>query len=131
MIETRADRPTRITLGADKGYDAADFVNDLHALPVTPHVACNTARRRSAIDGRTMRQPGYAISQTIRKRIEEGFGWSMEIGLTGRIRLRGGSGSIWPSTSWRRPSTSCCCQKSPECKRQPDKRIEPPFATLG
>ncbi len=91
MIETRADRPTRITLGADKGYDAADFVNDLHALAVTPHVACNTARRRSAIDGRTMRQPGYAISQTIRKRIEEGFGWSMEIGLTGRIRLRGGA----------------------------------------
>ncbi|UHC17838.1 IS5 family transposase [Methylobacterium currus] len=89
MIEKRANRPTRVTLGADKGYDAADFVNELRAMAVTPHVACNTAGRRSAIDGRTTRQPGYAISQTIRKRIEESFGWSKEIGLIGRIRVRG------------------------------------------
>ena len=75
MIEPRADRPRAITLGADKGYDAADFVNELRAMNVTPHVAQNTSGRRSAIDGRTTRHAGYAVSQRIRKRIEEAFGW--------------------------------------------------------
>ena len=71
-------RPTgrhRVTLGADKAYDVADFVADLRALNVTPHVAQNTTGRRSAIDGRTTRHPGYAVSQRGRKRIEEAFGW--------------------------------------------------------
>jgi len=89
MIEKRADRPNRITLGADKGYDAEDFVNELRSMNVTPHVARNTAGRRSALDGRTTRHPGYAVSQRIRKRIEEGFGWSKEFGLLRRIRVRG------------------------------------------
>jgi hypothetical protein len=65
----------RATLGADKAYDTADLVADLRALNVTPHVAQNTSGRRSAIDGRTTRHPGYATSQRIRKRIEESFGW--------------------------------------------------------
>ena len=51
MIEARADRPSRITLGADKAYDAQDFVNELRSMNVTPHVAQNTSRRRSAIEG--------------------------------------------------------------------------------
>ena len=68
-------RPTAITLGADKGYDAEDFVNELRSMRVTPHVARNTSGRRSAIDGRTTRHPGYVASQRIRKRIEEAFGW--------------------------------------------------------
>ena len=89
MIEKRADRPNRITLGADKGYDAEDFVNELRSMNVTPHVAQNTAGRRSGIDRRTTRHPGYAVSQRIRKRIEEGFGWSKEFGLLRRIRVRG------------------------------------------
>ena len=89
MIEKRADRPNRITLGAEKGYDAEDFVNELRSMNVTPHVARNTAGRRSALDGRTTRRPGYAVSQRIRKRIEEGFGWSKEFGLLRRIRVRG------------------------------------------
>ncbi len=89
MIEKRADRPNRITLGADKGYDAEDFVNELRSMNVTPHVAQNTAGRRSGIDRRTTRHPGYAVSQRIRKRIEEGFGWSKEFGLMRRIRVRG------------------------------------------
>ena len=89
MIEKRADRPNRITLGADKGYDAADFVNELRSMNVTAHVAQNTARRRSAIDGRTTRHAGYGVSQRIRKRIEEGFGWGKEFGLLRRIRMRG------------------------------------------
>src|ERR1700674_1502224 len=66
----------RITLGADKAYDVAGFVADLRAYKVTPHVAQNTTNRRSAIDGRTTRHPGYAVSGRIRKRIEEVFGWT-------------------------------------------------------
>ena len=85
MIEKRADRPGRITLGADKGYDAEDFVNELRSMNVTPHIARNIAGRRSAVDGRTTRHPGYALSQRIRKRIEEGFGWGKEFGLLRRI----------------------------------------------
>ncbi|MBK1664501.1 IS5/IS1182 family transposase [Rhodospirillum rubrum] len=72
----------RITLGADKGYDVRAFVKDLRTRTVTPHIARNeqrkedgTLRRRSAIDGRTTRHPGYGVSLRIRKRIEEVFGW--------------------------------------------------------
>jgi hypothetical protein len=75
MIEPRADRPQAITLGADKAYDAEDFINELRSMKVTPHVAQNTNGRSSAIDGRTTRHGGYAVSQRIRKRIEEAFGW--------------------------------------------------------
>ena len=71
----RSDRAQAITLGADKAYDAEDFVNELRSMRVTPHVAQNTSGRRSAIDGRTTRHGGYALSQRIRKRIEEAFGW--------------------------------------------------------
>src|SRR6202049_5288892 len=77
-LEMVAARPGnhRITLGADKAYDVAEFVADLRQYNVTPHVAQNTANRRSAIDGRTTRHPGYAVSGRVRKRIEEVFGWS-------------------------------------------------------
>ncbi len=77
-LEMVAARPGnhRITLGADKAYDVAGFVADLRASNVTPHVAQNTTNRRSAIDGRTTRHPGYAVSGRIRKRIEEVFGWT-------------------------------------------------------
>src|ERR1700678_3811590 len=75
MIEPRADRPNPITLGADKAYDAEDFINELRAMKVTPHVAQNMSGRSSAIDGRTTRHAGYAVSQRIRKQIEEAFGW--------------------------------------------------------
>ena len=87
MIEPRADRPVRITLGADKGYDAEDFVNELRAMNVTPHVAAKS--KGSAIDGRTTRHAGYAISQRIRKRIEEPFGWSKTVGPAAKTMLRG------------------------------------------
>ena len=87
MIEPRADRPVRITLGADKGYDAEDFVNELKSMNVTPHVAAKA--KGSAIDGRTTRHAGYAVSQRIRKRIEEAFGWSKTIGPAAKTMLRG------------------------------------------
>jgi transposase len=77
-LEMVADRPGnhRITLGADKAYDVAEFVADLREYNVTPHVAQNTTNRRSAIDGRTTRHSGYAVSGQVRKRIEEVFGWT-------------------------------------------------------
>lgn len=71
MIARRADRPTAITLGTDKAYDAEDVVNELRSIDVTPHVAQNTRGRSFAIDGRTTRHDGYAVSPRIRKRIEQ------------------------------------------------------------
>jgi transposase len=83
------DRASRSTLGADKNYDTRDFVAAMRRLGVTPHVAQHSNGRRSAIDGRTTRHPGYAVSQRIRKRIEEVFGWGKEIGGMRRTLLRG------------------------------------------
>ncbi len=97
MIERRADRPAAVTLGADKGYDAADFVNELRSMNVRPHIARNTTRR-SAIDGRTTRHAGYVASQRIRKRIEEAFGWMKSIGGMRRPMLRGTDRVGWAFT---------------------------------
>ncbi len=65
----------RITVAADKACDTQDFIAEMRRLGVTPQVAQNNKRRRSAIDRRTTRHAGYAISQRKRKRIEEVFGW--------------------------------------------------------
>jgi transposase len=89
MIEGFADRPRAITLGADKGYDAADFVEELRTINVRPHIARNTSGRRSAIDRRTTRHSGYAASQRIRKRIEEAFGWIKTVAGLRKTKLRG------------------------------------------
>jgi transposase len=79
-----------ITVAGDKGYDTRDFVVDCRAINVVPHVAQNRhERRRSAIDRRTTRHPGYDISQRIRKRVEEIFGWCKTIGGFRRTRYRG------------------------------------------
>ena len=86
----RRHRRRRLTLGADKAFDTADFVEHLRDLNVTPHVAQNiTTQRGSRIDGRTVRQAGYAISQRLRKRIEEIFGWLKAIGGGRKLRYRG------------------------------------------
>jgi transposase len=98
MIEPLADRPRSITLGGDKGYDAEDFVNELRSMRVTPHVAQNTSGRRSAIDGRTTRHGGYAISQRIRKRIEEAFGWIKTVAGQDKTRFRGVDRVGWAFT---------------------------------
>ena len=81
--------PPGATLGADKSYDTRDFVDGLRGLAVTPHVAQNTTKRSSAIDGRTTRHGGYLVSQRERKRIEEIFGWLKQIGLLRKVRHRG------------------------------------------
>ena len=98
MIEPRADRPTAITLGADKAYDAEDFVNELRSMNVTPHIAQNTSGRSSTIDGRTTRHAGYAVSQRIRKRIEEAFGWIKTIAGQEKSRFRGRDRVGWAFT---------------------------------
>ncbi len=77
------------TLGVDKGYDTEDCVAVLRRRGVTPHVAQNTNGRSSAIDGETTRHPGYAISQRIRKRVEEIFGWMKTVGGFRRALYRG------------------------------------------
>jgi hypothetical protein len=79
-----------VTVGGDKGFDTRDFVEECRNLRVMPHVAQNQERRGgSAIDGRTTRHPGYAISQRKRKRIEECFGWLKTIALMRKVRHRG------------------------------------------
>jgi transposase len=95
-LEMVADLPTHPgqTLGADKGFDTSDFVMELREMGVTPHVAQNSyatgkARRRSAIDRRTTRHPGYTVSQRVRKRIEEVFGWAKSAGGLHQVRHRG------------------------------------------
>jgi transposase len=88
----------RATLGADKAYDVAAFVADLRRLNVTPHVARNDTGRRSAIDRRTTRHPGYAISQRVRKRIEESFGWIKTCGGLRKTRHRGTARVGWMFT---------------------------------
>jgi transposase len=96
LIEPHAERPQPVTLGADKGYDSADFVAELRERTVTPHVAQNQNGRRSAIDGRTTRHSGYMISQRIRKRIEEVFGWAKTVAGLRKMRHRG-----LPKVDWQ------------------------------
>jgi transposase len=88
----------RITVGADKLFDTAEFVAEMRRLGVTPHVAQHQNGRRSAIDGRTTRHDGYAVSQRIRKRIEEGFGWIKTVGVLRKTRHRGTARVGWQFT---------------------------------
>jgi transposase len=79
----------RVTIGGDKHYDTAEMVEKWRGLNVTPHVAQNDKKRRSAIDERTTRHPGYEISQRKRKRVEEIFGWLKTVGGFRKLRHRG------------------------------------------
>jgi transposase len=91
----RGPSTRRITLGADKAYDVTAFVQELRSRSVTPHVAIDGhvrksgKPRRTAVDGRTLRHPGYAVSQVCRKRIEEVFGWIKASAGLAKIKLRG------------------------------------------
>jgi len=88
-------RAGRVTLGADKAYDVAAFVKELRARKITPHIAVDGnvrvsgIPRRTEIDRRTLRHAGYAVSQRIRKRVEEIFGWDKSIGGLAQVKLRG------------------------------------------
>jgi transposase len=93
--KARAIAKTRVTLGADKGFDAEGFVLALKGQKVTPHIAINARTystgtiRKTAVDGRTTRHKGYEISQRRRKCIEESFGWAKTIGGAAKLKLRG------------------------------------------
>lgn len=87
-----------VTLGADRGYDTTGFVQRLRELNVTPHVAQNDTSRRSAVDQRTTRHSGYAISQRKRKRVEEVFGWMKTVALQRKTRFLGPERTGWMFT---------------------------------
>ena len=126
MIVRRSPGARRLTLGADKGYDTKNFVADLRELNIAPHVAQNTTNRASAIDGRTTRHPGYAVSQIIRKRIEESFAWTKTIDCTKpntgcrsrRVPLRLCNGSLQSDPdaqiALNRRLRPIICQKPPD-----------------
>ena len=84
-----------MTLAADKGYDTADFVATVRRFRITPHLAQHRQGRASAIDRRTTRHPGYAVSQRVRKRVEEIFGWLKTVGLVRKVRHRGEGTVDW------------------------------------
>jgi DDE family transposase len=79
----------RVTLGRDKNYDTQEFVRELRGMNITPHVAQNDTNRRSAVDERTTRHLGYAVSQRKRKRVEQSFGWMKMVGMLRKVKLRG------------------------------------------
>lgn len=94
MLDRRQSK-RRITLGADKAYDVTAFVEDLRGRNVTPHIAINGALsklgtvRKTAMDRRTTRHAGYRVSQLLRKRIEEVFGWIKAQAGFGKVKVRG------------------------------------------
>jgi transposase len=90
MLDENLPGSRRITVAGDRGYDTRGFVASCRTLRVTPHVAQNQARPGgSALDARTVRHPGYAVSQWIRKQVEETFGWMKTVGGLRRTRYRG------------------------------------------
>jgi IS5 family transposase len=95
LINEHKSGERRITLGADKAYDVEDFVKALRERKVTPHIAIDGhvtktgKRRKTAIDGRTLRHIGYDISQRCRKRVEEIFGWTKTTGGVAQVMVRG------------------------------------------
>jgi IS5 family transposase len=83
------DPAVEVTLGADKGYDAAEFIDELQRLKVKPHVAQNKSGRRSAVPDEVAATEGYALSQRKRKLIEQGFGWAKFVGPIRQVMVRG------------------------------------------
>ena len=99
MLDCWRPETTRdVTLGADKGYDAQAFIAELRARKVIAHVAQNKSGRRSAVDEPTAASPGYAMSQRLRKRVEECFGWTKTVGNGRKLRYIGTKrNQLWAS----------------------------------
>jgi hypothetical protein len=133
MLDRLERKKRRLTLGGDKGYDTREFVAELRQRKVTPHVAQNQSGRRSAIDGRTTSHGGYKVSQRLRKRVEEIFGWVKTIGggrklrfigikpTMGRAhsnRLQPGANGAYRAAAGSRGGVTTTC-KPPQVRRQP------------
>jgi transposase len=88
-VQVKGDPEIEITLGADKGYDAKEFIDALQEMKVTPHVAQNTSGRKSAVPDEIATTAGYGISQQKRKLIEQGFGWAKAVGNIRQVMVRG------------------------------------------
>ena len=88
-VQAKGDPDVEITLGADKGYDAQEFIKALQEMKVTPHVAQNTSGRKSAVPDAIAATVGYGISQQKRKLIEQGFGWAKVVGHMAQVMVRG------------------------------------------
>jgi transposase len=95
LYEKRKKMRQRFTLGADKAYDAQDFVKALREMNVVPHVAQNTNQRKSAIDQRTTRHASYRISQAKRYWVEKPFGWMKTVGPLRKVKIRGRDKLWW------------------------------------
>jgi IS5 family transposase len=90
MLDQHLPGADGITLGADAGYDTSDFIAACRSRGITPHVAqTRDHRRRSAVDRRTTRHPGYDVSQRLRKRVEEIFGWAKTVACFRKTRFKG------------------------------------------
>jgi hypothetical protein len=124
------------TVGLDLGYDTRDVVAKLRARDITPHVAQNTAGRRSAIDGRTTRHAGYAISQRIRMKVEEIFGWIKTVGGLRKTGTEVWTRSTSRGTSSLRPTTWSVSRRwwprrrQPESSRRQGRRRQPDLVGL-
>ena len=99
-----AEAADAATVGGDKGFDVPSFVAGVRALGVTPHIAQKVTG--SAIDDRTARHPGYAISQQKRKLIEQVFGWLKTVGELRKLRLSHRTSALWPTSSEPLPSST-------------------------
>ena len=108
-----------LTLGADKGYDAAEFIQALEELKVVPHVAQNTSGRRSAVADAVAASEGYAISQRKRNLIEQGFGWAKAVGRIRQAMVRGLEKVDQMFVLTWRPTTWCECARWDSCACQP------------
>jgi len=94
LMVRNIERASRVTLGADKNYDVASFVEELHDHGITPHIAAKNVSY-STMDGRTTRHPGYGVSQRKRKLVEQIFGWTKTVGVLRKTRHRGKDRVDW------------------------------------
>ena len=123
MLDQRQkDGSRRITVGADKAYDTKDFVTTAREFNVTVHATKNDKGRRSNLDRRTTRHPGYAISLSRRWLVEKGFGWLKQTGPLQQVKLRGLEKVDWLFVF------SCAAHN---LIRLPRLIAQPPTTTLG
>lgn len=118
MLKDNVVKDRRITVAGDAGYDTADFVRDCREINVTPHIAqTRDTRRRSAVDGRTTRHPGYVISQRKRKLVEEIFGVDENLRRLQTLAIQGSAAYAALREQWSQRRTTCSgaagCSPSP------------------